>query len=200
MFDNSYVIVMGKNYSTSLGVIRALGAAGYKCITIQVSRKKQRIRTPELFSRYVEKYFLAFGNCESEVLRILNTLSEGGRKLVIPIDDYSAYILDRHYESLSEHFLLPSVNHAGGALIEMMKKDRQKEMAAGSGIQCARSVVISRDEQNQYHLPPDLPFPCFIKPTISATTNKKNIQRCNSPEELRHILDTTAARVSSIIA
>ena len=200
MFDSSHVIVMGKNYSTSLGVIRALGTAGYKCIAVQVSRKKQKIKTPELFSRYVEKYYLAFGDCEKEVLQILDTLSDGGRKLIIPIDDYSAYILDRHYDSLAGRFFLPSVNQTGGALIELMKKDRQKEIAAGSDIRCAKSFILNRNGQKQFELTPGLPFPCFVKPNISAVTNKNSIQRCDSPEELKSVLDSVSAGVSSVLA
>ena len=200
MYDHSYVIVIGKNYSTSLGVIRALGEAGYKCIAIQASRKKQKIKTPELFSRYVEKYYLAFGDCEKEVLRILDALSDGGRKLIIPIDDYSAYILDKHYDSLAGRFFLPSVNRTGGALNELMKKDRQKEMAAGNGVLCAKSVVLNRNEQKQFELTPDLPFPCFVKPNISAVTNKNSIQRCDSPEELKSVLNSVSAGVSGVLA
>lgn len=200
MYSSSTVIVIGKNYSTSLGVIRALGAAGYRCIVIQASRTRQKIKTPDLFSRYVEKYFLAFGDCEEKVLRILDSLSEGGKKLIIPIDDYSAFILDKNYETLSEHFLLPSVNRTGGALNDLMGKNRQKELAARCGLNIARSSLLERGADKRFSLPPGLVYPCFVKPNVSAATNKNGIRKCDSPEDLRHVLDSFSGSVSSVLA
>ena len=199
MYGRSHVIIMGKNYCTSLGVIRALGRAGYKSIVIKVSRKKPRLKTPELFSKYVVRYEQVYGDREKGVLRILEELAEDEKKLIIPTDDDCAYILDRNYGRLSDHYDLPTAGKKGGRLAELMDKSVQKQIARENGIRCAESATLRRDERNQYTIPQGIPFPCFVKPSLSAVSNKNGIRKCGNREELQSFLDAIASQVHSVI-
>ena len=185
------VIVIGRNYSTSLGVIRAMGKAGYSTTIIKSVAKTPKSPTPELVSKYIEKFYCSSG--EEEILRCLKKLADKNvKKLVIPTDDVCAAYLDEHYDKLSRYFYLPSLDGQQGKLTQLMDKYAQKSYVRACGLKCAESVVVEVTSDGKFSIPDEVVYPCYTKPLLSIGNPKGYIKRCDTKEELKALLEKVA--------
>ena len=107
-------VVIGRNYSSNLCMIRSLGKAGHDVEVIRLTSRKATFKEivkqeiPEAHSIYTK----AFYNCSQanngiKVFEMLMKLANKKRKKsLFPTDDVSAYIVDQYYEDLKEHYLI----------------------------------------------------------------------------------------------
>lgn len=180
------IVVIGQNYCTSLGVIKALGEAGYR---VEVGKRvigKHNFRTPEMKSKYVDKaIFLQTGPDTKMINTIVQHFAvSDGKKILIPADDFCVALIDRHLNELSQYFMLPHVKHEQGAASRLMDKSAQNAWAKKCGIKVANSVIIKVSQKEAVVIPENTPYPCMTKPIESVGHPKSYIRKCANCDEL----------------
>ena len=190
------VVVIGRNYSTSLGVIRAVGFAGYYVDVVK--HGKSRFTTPELKSKFVKNHFSA---SESTIIEVLiNEIAEKNhKKVIIPADDLTVTILDNNADRLLEYFIIPQLNGKNGAFMQAMDKGIQKEIAIRCGLPVTKGWTVDIDGKGAYAIPKNMCYPCYTKPQISIGSPKTYIRKCNNEKELRMLLDKVAKEGANVI-
>lgn len=189
------VIVLGRNFTSRLGMIRAAGIAGYQVIVIKTqssdSYKKEKI---DQNSKYVCGYYCAPEPNEDELISVLKEkcVNKSTKNIIIPTDDYTASVIDRRQKELENDFLFPHIDHEPGAVVRYMNKELQKELAKKAGLNVAKGWNAKFDG-NKFLIPEDVIFPCFVKPRISFEGSKFYMKRCDSREELERHLDAIAS-------
>ena len=190
--ERRLAIVMGRNYTSRLGMIRAAGAAGCDVAVIQTDRDGGKGKKPvDAFSRYVTAgYFRSPQPDTGHLIALL--LREFGdresRPVLLPTDDYTAGAVDQNLDALKTHFLLPGIRGEQGRVVDCMDKARQKAMARDAGFDVAKGWTATW-LNGRYAIPEDVGFPCFIKPEISFKgAGKQNMQRCDTREQLEKAL------------
>lgn len=189
------VIVAGRNYCNILTMARALGEAGYDVEVLRLFKKApSRMNLlakmePDAQSQYVKGFYRCYVNDQPKrVIRQLHKLAdEKFQKLIMPVDDYTACIIDEAYQELKEFYLIPSVGDKEGEISRLMDKNEQKRLAAKYDLPMLSSVVI-KSENGYFEIPEEVQYPCFIKPNISMNSTKSKMAKCNSREELKATL------------
>lgn len=198
-------VVMGRNYASLLGMARAAGHAGCEVTIIRsvsenyMKKKKNGLKqfiqgkSPEAVSKYVTQYLYTIEpNREDLVSKLLEHCAVSGQKVILlPTDDYAASTIDLYQEKLREHFLFPHCKGGQGAVVRLMDKDYQKQLAIRAGLTIAKGQTI-KIENGTYTIPDTITYPCFTKPEISFLGNKKCMKRCNNVSELTAVLDEVA--------
>lgn len=184
------VVIIGKNYSTSLGLIKAIGQAGYKCGIIKLVRNNYYTCTPELKSKYIHSFCYATDLNDQDVLKKILKYRVMGKKIVlIPADDYSSSLLDRQFNILTKFFYIPNVLQTQGLVTKYMDKYLQKETARQCGINTANFWKIEIQPNNEIVIPQDIKYPCFTKPLKSIGAPKTYIKKCINSKELKKHLN-----------
>lgn len=183
---NQLVIVLSRNYSTGLSVIRSLGAAGY-AVDLVASGPKAGSSAVAAASKYV--------NCAVEVVskkvkdgedkelldELLKYIDKYEQKPVLfPTDDYTASVMDINRSILKEHFLMPTID-GGLSLPEYMDKTVQSQVARSVGLPTPLEWAINL---NQILIPEDMVYPCYCKPIASILGYKTEMATCNNEKEL----------------
>lgn len=187
------VVVIGRNYTSRLGMIRAVGMAGYD-VTVIKTNGLPETKDIDAFSKYVKKYLYAKEPNRDELISVLMTLkSDKGKVVIIPVDDYAASTIDDNIDLLKDSFLFPNINMEQGAINRLMDKDYQKRLARQAGLNVADGWVVNI-KNHTYTLPSDIVYPVFPKPQISFKGNKRCMRKCDNETELRQVLDEVASQ------
>lgn len=184
--DKPLVVVLSRNYSTGLGVIRSLGNAGYtvdliasvkkKGSSIIISSSKYIRNTIEIFDKQIQ------GNNGDSILNAIMKYRNNDNKVVLfPTDDFTAKIVADNYDKLKDSFLMPKMMDEG-SVWDAMDKSYQRELAIKAGINVAKECVINL--QNDIEIPDNVDFPCFVKPAQSVAGSKAEMKVCSSNDEL----------------
>lgn len=191
--DKPLAIVMGRNYTTRLTMVRAAGLAGCDVVLIQTDKKKSHVQKIDRRCKFViECHFCP----EPEKQLLIDTIMQYGkgerRPVLIPADDYVAATIDEHLDKLSQHFYMPHVNHTQGDVLKVMDKDYQKSVAKNIGMPVADGWICHFNGQS-YDIPTEIKYPCYAKPLESYSGALKHLQkRCNDKKELEALLRKTA--------
>lgn len=187
------VIVIGRNYTSRLGMIRAVGTAGYDVIVIKTNGLPGS-KDIDAYSKYVKEYLYAKEPNRDELISVLlTTKSDKGKVVIIPVDDFAASTIDDNLDLLKGDFLFPNINMEQGAINRLMDKNFQKQLARQAGLNVAEGWVVNVVD-NTYTLPSDIIYPVFPKPQISFKGNKRCMRKCNNEVELRSVLDEVASQ------
>lgn len=195
------VVIMGQNYSTSLGLILASGEAGHVIGAVHYSAHSP-IHTPHEFrSKYVVSRLIAERGNDKELICLLNnTFSNKKRKIVLlPADDYAVGFIDRNINELEKHFMVPNIGHKEGEMTKYMDKGYQSLIAQETGFLTARCWEVSLSCE-RIQIPDDIRYPCFTKPQQSIGASKSLIRRCNDRNDLVQVLTAVnRSKPSSIL-
>lgn len=193
--DKQLVIIIGHSAASNYGLVRALAKHNCRCVVI--SRKNANER-PESVSKYVENcHLLDVKNEENVLLFLEKTYSTVSPKpIFISTGDKGARFLEEHYERLSRYFLLPKLDRSVATVEKMMNKSFQKELASKSGFNVLKSYTLDVSNDN-YIVPEDIQYPCFVKGARSINTPKKYSKKCNSKEILANHLKKIAREYPS---
>ena len=184
------VIVLSRNYSTGLSVIRSVGSAGYT-VDLVASAYKAGTSRIAASSKYVRKAVEVVSAKVKEgdgdtglVDALLKYAGQNEQKPVLfPTDDYTTSIMDQNRTLLGEHFVMPTIVGGGdGCLTHHMDKTFQAELAKKAGLLTPQEWIISL--AGEIRIPEDMVYPCFCKPIESVTGYKREMARCNSEEQL----------------
>lgn len=181
----STIVVLGKNYSTSLGVIRALGKAGCRVELLYISKNKVGSKIAGS-SRYVTRLISQTTKNDRDIVEKLMSLYSDNFStyVLMPTDDYSSSLVDRYQSILKEKFIMPFIKNAEeGTITRYMDKHFQAQLATNYGMNVAAHEIISL-KNNTFQISSETKFPCFIKPLVSAKGFKSEIKKCESKQEL----------------
>lgn len=191
------VVIVGRGYTSRLGLIRSLGKLGYFIELIVLDSSKKTI---DQYSKYVKKVYLCHGNDEIDFLHILlnDCIDKEQKVILIPINDFSASVLDRNYDLLKDFFLFPHIRNTQGAITEWMNKEKQKAWASSVGLNVVESknVIIT---DRKYELPIGIHYPCFTKTREYVSGYKQTLHRCNDEMELRAVLDELCTKHENLV-
>lgn len=185
------IVVIGQNYSTSLGLIQAAGEAGFGVGVVHSTVHPVKHQPLETKSKYVRDYIIIENRTDEKRLLslIIDRFSSNGKKVVLlPSDDYSAALLDRNLSELEKYFYLPSSKHTSGEIIRCMDKGRQAKMAMDVGLPTAKCWEFHLDKETVPTIPDDIVYPCITKPLKSIGSHKTYIKRCDNRDELEKTL------------
>lgn len=192
-------VVTGRNYCNILTMARDLGEAGYDVAVLRVFKKKpsavnllSRMK-PDAYSRYVTNYQECIVNGKPEVMvNALKELSVSGQQtLLMPVDDYTACIVDEYLEELKKYFVIPNISETAGEISRLMDKNEQKKLAGEFGLPILHSTLISSVD-GRFEIPEDVSYPCFVKPNISMKSSKSRMVKCEDRESLKKVLSRYA--------
>lgn len=189
------VVIIGHGYTSRLGMIRALGVAGYEVIVIVMTGYKRDGKTLnttkpiDCYSKYVSRYLYNLASDKEGLIDLLlrECVDPTQKVVVIPDSDVSAAAVDMNYDRLSPYFLFPHINNEQGAVVRWMDKTRQKVLASECGLNVAKSWTI-RVVEGKYTIPNELQYPCFPKPLATIVGGKGGLKRCNNETELRAVI------------
>ena len=196
--QNKKVVILGKNYSTALGVIRALGTGGYPIELFYISTRSPRLAEIAGASRYVQHMTIQAGRKDEEIIdKVIRLYGKAGETcILLPTDDYSCSLIDRYRTKLTPYFLMPYIaDGKENGILSMMDKGRQIELAGQYGMKTARTWSVSLRED--VHIPDDMVFPCICKPQISARGYKSEITECRNRSELEECLAKMQKRMKN---
>lgn len=188
------VVVIGHGYTSRLGLIRSLAELDCE-ITVVVlvfhGWLGRMIRFDggkpvDCCSKYAHRVLYCPNQDEEALIKLLisKCSSDEQKVIIFPDSDFTAAVIDRSQNKLSDHFLFPHINHTPGAVEHWMEKSVQKRLACDMGLNVAdgRCIVVKK---GLYELPEDIKYPCFIKPLQSLIGGKRLLKRCGSEVELR---------------
>lgn len=180
------VIVLSRNYSTGLGVIRSLGYAGYT-VDLIASVKKSGSSVIASRSRFVRNCVEVLskkiqGDDGRGILdEIMKYASTDEQKVLFPADDFTASIVAQNYDLLKPHFLMPKLI-GDKSMLEAMNKKYQTELAKSVGLDTLDEWII--DLRGDIDIPNDIKYPCFVKPAESVNGAKSEMVVCDSRDGL----------------
>lgn len=173
------VIIVGGNHHNGLGLARSLGVNGINVYSIVIDNICKTSFLGK--SKYVSESMVFDSETKAFDYILENFKNEIEKPVLIPYSDGAACELDKRLELLSRYFYVPSLNGVPGAISKMMNKQEQVHFADRYGIRMAKTDTVEFGETFSF---PDIPYPCIIKPAISAEGDKKDISVCNNREEL----------------
>lgn len=170
------VIIIGSNYSSTLGLARSLGEAGFGVRLLALTDLAAAVVGA---SKYVKK--MAFVHVDffeetsaDDEIRALEELRGGDEKiLVFPSRDITCKMLEKHWAQLSEHYYFPNIHGIQGELFHFSDKAVQKKLAERCGLRTAGGKAYSTDEHGIKQAISEVRFPCFMKPLQSSETKKR---------------------------
>lgn len=187
---NQLVVVLSRNYSTGLSVIRSLGSAGYTVDLVASSYKagNAKIVACSKFIRNATEVVtknIKQGDEDSELLDAL--LKYRGQNIdkpvLFPTDDYTTSVMDLHRDVLDDIFIMPTIVGGGnGCLTSHMSKTFQSRLAREAGLLTPQEWIIPLDDDIE--IPEDMVYPCFVKPMESVSGYKKEMAKCTNREKL----------------
>ena len=197
--DRPCVVVAGRNYGNILTMCRDLGQAGYAVKVLRVYKKKpSRLNLlagmkPDARSRYVSAFTecVVNGDPQRLVTRLMDMAADE-QMLLMPVDDYTACVIDENLDTLRARYYIPNVEEKCGEISRLMDKNEQKRLAAVFDLPMLQSVLVTARD-GAYTLPDGIHYPCFIKPNVSMKSTKGKMQKCDDEAQLCRVLDHYAA-------
>ena len=201
--NKQQVVILGSNYTSLLGMIRAVGINGYevtlvksvKQISKQVSLKniikKIILKKPiDEASKYVKKCLYTIESDREMLIEVLlkEFANVNDKVILIPTDDFSASTIDLYQDKLAEKFLFPNILNKKGEIVRLMNKEVQKQIALKSGLNVAKGYIVNYID-GEYKLPEKIIYPVFTKPQVSFKGDKTLMKKCDTEEELKELLD-----------
>ena len=183
------VIVLSRNYSTGLGVIRSLGAAGYT-VDLIASTKKKGSSIIASSSKYVRNSVEVITpkiqgdngtGLVDEILKYAEAHEE--EKVLFPVDDFTTSIVDQNRELFKPYFSMPgTVGEQPLSVKKLMDKTVQTNLAQKAGLRTPEEMLISLKEE--VCVPMGVKYPCFVKPLQSISGQKTEMAACRNEAEL----------------
>ena len=185
------VVVLSRNYSTGLSVVRSLGAAGFTVDLVASSYKAgnaQIVASSKYIHKWVEVVTKNVKEGAEDTALLDALLRYSGKNeqkpVLFPTDDYTTSVMDQHRSLLEDIFVMPTIVGGGdNCLTEHMDKAFQAGLARSVGLRIPQQWSVSL--QGEIEIPEDMVYPCFVKPMESVSGYKKEMAKCSSEESLR---------------
>ena len=131
------VVIIGQGFTGRLSIARSVGQIGCEAVIIAlVSYKKDgktlRTHKPiDAYSKYVKDVFYCYSNDEQGLISILleKCANNNQKAIIIPDNDFSAAVIDKHKDVLGDKFLFPRMISNNDYIIDWMDKRKQKTLS-----------------------------------------------------------------------
>lgn len=185
------VIAFGADHYNTLWIVRSLGMAGFYPIAVIISDYGKSFVGA---SRYCKECYIV--NDNDAAIECLMSLEIHDKTPVIASGDPAAELLDANFDLLSGKYVLHDCEGKGGRITYWMDKARMLDVASKSGmtIPNSRSLDLSKAIELD-----SVPFPCLIKPEVSASASKNSFRVCNSQEELNTAIFEVKQECSNVV-
>ncbi len=189
---NIKIILLGRNYLTSISTARSLGKSGY---SVDLIYAPIRLDTEIVKAcKYIETVYDIPSKKDEDIIEIIKTKYTDKSKTYIlyPTDDHGIYIADSLRAELDENFIMPFIKGEDEKhqLEYFMRKDVQTEIAEECGFPSLKSRIIDLADENMV-IPDDIEYPVFLKPVVSAHAGKSDIGKCADKSELQKRIAAT---------
>ena len=174
------VLIIGGEHHNGLGLARICGLNNFEVHSFVVSSKKTNFLKKSKFVKYSRLF-----TTEKEALDYIveHYSGEEDKPFIIPYSDGAAFEVDSRLDNLKKDFFVPSISEKQGEIVRLMNKENQYIFAKQNNIKMARTDILdltkNLDIDNL-----DFPFPCILKPIISAAGDKKDISICYNKNDL----------------
>lgn len=193
MIRKNNVIVTGSDHYNTLWLVRSLGMGGFDVISIIIKSDSTKIFCSK--SRYCKQtYIVADLN---ELLHQLCKLSFDYKVPVFTNSDAVAIALEKSYDFLEKKYILHHCNHCEGGIKYWMNKSNMFALAKKVGIYipASQSVDLIKDTINFKNIP----YPCIVKPEVSADASKKSFRVCHNEEDLKIAVQEIRFQCSNVL-
>lgn len=174
--DKKIAIAIGADHYNTLWIVRSLGVAGFYPIAVIIS---DHDRSFVGASRYCKECYIE--NDNEAAISCLMSLQLQAKAPIIASGDPAAELLDANFDLLSSKYVLHDSEGIGGRIAYWMDKANMLEAASKSGLTIPYTKSVDLNKVVELN---DVPFPCLIKPEVSASASKNSFRVCNSYEEL----------------
>lgn len=187
------VIVVGGDHYNTLWLIRSLGMGGFYVIAVLVNPGSQKSFVCK--SRYCKESYIV--NDFDEMIHRLYQFSFGCKVPIFANGDVVAEVMDENYNLLSQKYILHHCNHQQGSIKYWMNKSNMLSLAKTVGIEVPYSLSVDlNDDSINYK---KIPFPCLIKPEISAAASKNSFRVCNDEAQLKSAISEIKRDCSHVL-
>ncbi len=193
--ENIRVILLGRNYLTSISTARSLGKSGYTVdlIYAPIRRDTEIVKA----CKYIDKLYDIPSKRDEDIIEVIKTEYTDKSKTYIlyPTDDHGIYIADSLRGTLGENFVMPFMRGEDEEhqLEYFMRKDVQLSIAEECGFPSVKSYIIDLSDESM-EIPDDLEYPVFLKPVVSAHAGKSDIGKCSDRNELEKRIASTKSK------
>lgn len=184
-------LVIGADHYNTLWLVRSLGMAHLHPVCVVMSEKTTSFVGA---SKYCEKCYIV--SSYEKALNIMMSLKVKHRLPVIASGDEAAAFLDKHYDELSKKYILHNCSNKGGQILHWMDKGYMLQQASASGFTIPFTKTLKLDERLYLN---DIPFPCLIKPEVSALASKKNFRICNTIGDLQMAISEIKSQCTCVV-
>ena len=137
------VIVIGQSYSGRLSIARSVAEIGCEVILIALvpyrkdGKSLYDVKPIDGYSKYVKDVYYCSNKDGEGIIKILleKCTDENSKPIIIPDNDLSAAVVDKHFDVLKAHFLLPHMKEGAESVSAWMDKIKQKSRAVEMGLQ-----------------------------------------------------------------
>lgn len=192
MENNKSVIVVGGDHYNTLWVTRSLGFVGFESIVIVVNPEKNKSFVTHC--RYAKCSYVVHD--EMEMLSLLRAWSFPSRIPLLSSADGPSDIIDRHFDELTQKYLLPNCDGRQGQLSYWMDKSVMTTWAKEAGFTVPWSCEVNLADTYDLKC---IPYPCIVKPLKSSEGQKTDFRVCHSEEELARVLQELASHCQRVI-
>lgn len=172
------VIIIGADHFNTLWLVRALGMAGFESIAVIVGVHKGKSFVAK--SKYCKQVLII--KSLGDIVSTLMNLSFSQKTVVIASGDPVAKVLDTNYTQLSEKYILHNCCNKQGGILHWMDKVNMLSRAKECGLKIPYTMSLDLTLNNDLS---DVPYPCLIKPEVSAESTKNTFRICHSEDELK---------------
>lgn len=177
------VYIVGGDHHNGLGLARIFGLNGVEVRSLVVGDCKKSFLGQ---SKYVSES-LVFPTEKGAYDYLSKLHNRDVKSFIIPYSDASALELDKRLDEFKDRYYVPSINNTQGEIAKLMDKQNQYDFAKSAGIRMAYTVTADIKAETHPELD-QMPFPCIIKPVISAEGHKRDIAICENREELLSVV------------
>ena len=150
------VIVIGQGYSGRLSIAHSVAEIGCEVILIALVPYKKDgkslydVKPIDGYSKYVKDVYYCHKKDGEGIIKILleKCTDENSKPIIIPDNDLSAAVVDKHFDVLKAHFLLPHMKEGAENVSAWMDKIKQKSRAVEMGLQECNSESELIDHLN----------------------------------------------------
>ena len=180
MDKNKYnVIVVGSDHYNTLWIVRSLGMGGFNVTIVIINPDSNKSFVSK--SKYCNTAYIVKDS--NEMIHKLCELSCDYKVPVFTNADAVAVTLDESYDILSQKYILHHCNLQQGGIKYWMDKSKMLALAASVGLNTP--FTLSVDLSNDLLDYETIPYPCLIKPEISAEASKQSFRVCYSKDQLK---------------
>ena len=190
--QNSQPIVIGFSHYNTLGLLRSLGEAGYNPTLVLICEHDSDLNSFVTKSKYIgERHFTS----EGKLIETLKNIKVDNTDCILfPAGDSIAEIIDKSYDELSVHFIVPNLGGQQNNLRNANHKENMRLCAAEFGFNTPKTWVVKSISDSTID---DVIFPVIIK-AIHSQDASKSIRIFNSKEELIPVVDTMLKQSSEV--